>query len=68
MLDTKTDQYLAVGVVSTIVSWLLLPLAGLVSIYSSYKIHGDVPNLYSYVIAGLGGTSVLFWVAYLSTL
>jgi len=68
MTETRTRRYLALGTISAIVSVVLVPLAGLVSIYSSYQIHGDTPKVYTYLISAIGGLSVAMWIAYLLTL
>lgn len=66
--QTNTRQYLILGTISTIISVVLIPIAGLVSIYSSYKIHGKTRKLYTYLMGGIGAASVLIWIAYLMTL
>jgi hypothetical protein len=66
--QANTRQYLILGTVSAIISVVLIPIAGLVSIYSSYKIHGKTRKLYTYLMGGIGAASVLLWVGYLATL
>lgn len=66
--QANTRQYLILGTVSAIISVVLIPIAGLVSIYSSYKIHGKTRKLYTYLMGGIGTASVLLWVGYLATL
>ncbi|QGN06566.1 hypothetical protein Hrd1104_04140 [Halorhabdus sp. CBA1104] len=68
MLETKTDRYLAVGAISAVISLLLMPIAGVVSIYSGYKVHGETKELYSYLLVGMGTIALLLWIGYLLTL
>ncbi|MFC3478227.1 hypothetical protein [Halobacterium litoreum] len=68
MTDTRTRQYLALGAISAVVSLVILPLAGLASVYSGYKVYGDTRAVYSYLLAGVGAFSVLLWVGYVATL
>jgi hypothetical protein len=68
MDSTTTRRYLGLGVLSAIASLFVLPLAGLISIYSAYRLYGEVPRLYSYLLGGVGGFSVALWVMYLLTL
>ncbi|WP_353635498.1 hypothetical protein ABSL23_15740 (plasmid) [Halobacterium sp. NMX12-1] len=64
----NTQQYLILGTISAIISVILIPLAGLVSIYSSYKIHGKTRKIYTYLIGGIGAFSVFFWIAYMMSI
>ncbi|SEW34782.1 hypothetical protein [Halobacterium jilantaiense] len=66
--QTNTRRYLILGTISAIISVVLIPVAGLVSVYSSYKIHGRVRKLYTYIMGGVGAASVLLWITYLTTL
>jgi hypothetical protein len=68
MGTSTTRKYLGLGVLSAIVSLFLIPLAGLISMYSAYRLHGKVSRLYSYPIAGIGAFSVGLWAMYLLTL
>jgi hypothetical protein len=68
MDSTTTRRYLGLGVLSAIASLFVLPLSGLISIYSAYRLHGEVSRLYSYLIGGVGVFSVALWVMYLLTL
>jgi hypothetical protein len=68
MDSTTTRRYLGLGVLSAIVSVFVLPFSGLISIYSAYKLHGEVPRLHSSLIGGVGAFSVVLWVMYLLTL
>ncbi|ADE01763.1 MULTISPECIES: hypothetical protein [Haloferax] len=65
MNDTTTRRYLAIGGLSAVLSLFVLPIAGFVSVYTGYKVHGHTKNIYSYLLAGAGSLSVLFWVAFL---
>lgn len=63
-----TRRYLWLGVLSDIASLLLIPLAGLVGVYSAYRLHGEVSRLYSLLIGAVGAFSVALWVTYLLSL
>jgi hypothetical protein len=65
MNQTMTRRYLLIGTVSAILSLVALPVAGLGSIYSGYKIKDNVPTVYSVLLAGIGGFSLVMWVTYL---
>jgi TM2 domain-containing membrane protein YozV len=65
MTETTTRRYLAVGAISAALSLFVLPIAGLASIYSGYKVYGDTRAVYSYLLAGVGALSILFWISYL---
>jgi hypothetical protein len=68
MPKTTTRQYLVIGSISAIVALIILPIAGIVSIYSGYKIYGDTKAVYSYLLAGAGGVAIVFWLSYLATI
>jgi TM2 domain-containing membrane protein YozV len=68
MNQATTRRYLIIGVVSALVSLFLLPIAGLGSIYSGYKVKNHLPALYSALLAGVGGFAVVNWLIYLIAL
>jgi len=68
MDSTTTRRYLGLGVVSDVVSLLLIPLAGVVGMYSAYRLHGEVSRVYSLLIGAVGAFSVALWVTYLLSL
>jgi hypothetical protein len=68
MDSTTTRRYLGLGVLSAIASLFVLPISGLVSMYSAYRLHDEVSRLYSYLIGGVGAFSVALWAVYLLTL
>ena len=63
-----TRRYLVIGTVSALLSLVVLPIAGLVSIYSGYRIKDRAPAIYSTLLAGIGGFSVVLWLTYLVSL
>ena len=65
MDQTTTRRYLLIGTVSAILSLVVLPVAGLGSIYSGYKIKDHVSTVYSVLLAGIGGFSLVMWATYL---
>jgi hypothetical protein len=67
MSQATTRRYLILGVVSTLFSLFVHPVAGLGSIYSGYKIKGRAPTLYSALLAGVGGFFLVLWLTYLVT-
>ncbi|WEL27841.1 hypothetical protein [Haloferax volcanii] len=50
MNDTTTRRYLAIGGLSAVLSLFVLPIAGFVSVYTGYKVHGHTKNIYSYLL------------------
>lgn len=65
MTETTTRRYLTAGAISAALSLFVLPIAGLVSIYSGYKVYGDTRAVYSYLLAGVGAFSLFAWISYL---
>ncbi|WP_135663275.1 hypothetical protein [Halorhabdus rudnickae] len=57
------------GILAAAVSLFVLPLAGLLAMYWSYKLHAEAnrtgPAL---VIGGAGAVGFIYWIAYLAVL
>lgn len=61
--------YLWGGVISSIISLVVIPLFGLLAVFCGYKLYDTEKRIVSSVlIAGSGGLGFLNWVIYLATL
>lgn len=61
--------YLVLGGITAVISWVLVPIAGLVSVYCGYKLYRVEDRLYSgSAIAAVGTAGVIVWVLWLATL
>jgi len=58
--------FFVVGIVTALAAWLFLPLAGLVSVYCGLGLWTRYDRTVAGVgIAGVGGLSVVMWIAVL---
>lgn len=61
--------YLWGGAVSAIVSWLFIPLLGLVAVFCGYRLYDNGDRTTSAaLIAGFGAVGFLTWIVFLVTL
>lgn len=58
--------YIAGGVTCAIISLVVVPLVGLIAVYSGYKLYvSGQHTTVAMVIAGTGAAGFLYWVVYL---
>ncbi|WP_089789960.1 hypothetical protein [Natronobacterium haloterrestre] len=61
--------YLVGGVISAIISWVLIPLFGLLAVFCGYKLYDEEEKVVSSsLMATMGGIGFLMWLAYLATM
>jgi hypothetical protein len=63
--DNNTRLYFWGGIIAAIISWLLIPIVGLVAVYCGWKIYQTNSELQGGIIAGVGGLGVLMWLFFL---
>ncbi|APW99138.1 hypothetical protein CHINAEXTREME_15765 [Halobiforma lacisalsi AJ5] len=57
------------GRASVIISWVLIPLLGLVAVFCGYKLYDEEETVVSSgLMATMGGIGFLMWLAYLVTM
>lgn len=61
----STRLYFWGGIVSAIISVVLIPIVGLIAVYCGYKVRQMKSKFQGTMIAGVGGIGVLAWVAFL---
>lgn len=78
LLTTLTDAipgpnqngrlYLWGGIITALISWVLIPVFGIVSVYCGYKLYTETQRTTAGgAIAATGGLGVLIWLVYLAT-
>lgn len=60
--------YLWSGILTALVSWVLIPACGIISVYCGYKLSSETQRTTAGgAIAATGGLGVLIWLVYLAT-
>lgn len=60
--------YLWGGVISAVISWLLIPLFGLIAVFCGYKLYDEEGRTtVAGLIAGVGAIGFLLWLVFLAT-
>lgn len=67
--NENSRLYLWGGVISAVISWLLVPLFGLVAVFCGYKLYDEEERTTAAaLIAGFGAIGFLTWLVFLVTL
>lgn len=61
--------YLVVGIATSLLSWLYLPLAGLLSVYCGYGLWSQHDrSVAGGAVAAVGGVGFAIWIGFLASL
>lgn len=61
--------YVVVGLITAVLSLVIIPLFGLVAVYCGYKLYDTQDRtVLAVALSGTGGFGFLWWVYYLTTL
>ena len=66
--DRDMRRYVWGGIIAALISWLIVPVVGLVAVYCGWVVYQHKNRLQGGLIAGVGGVGVLTWVVYLLTM
>lgn len=63
--DSKIRLYFWGGIIAAIISWVVVPIVGLVAVYCGWKVYQMKSEIQGGIIAGVGGIGVLVWLLFL---